>query len=370
MSKTAFLEEVLNKNMSSDDINMMMGSAIKSYLAYYNDDSVRVNAASGGMVSGILIELLKRNMIDGALVCYTKIEKGEVHAVYKIATTREDIKNASGSKYVESHFVKEAWPMIQKFNGRLAIVGLPCDLTFLKYKTEKNKDLKKKLIITIGLLCGHNSNKTLINTITKKLSKGRSSELQKYTFRKGHWRGHLEAQFSDNSLITKPFSYFSLYQNLFFFSCSKCIYCNDHFAYDADVSIGDVWSYDLKKSDIKTCGLTLKNEKSLRLIDDILNSSMFTVNKIDNLKILEGQKRSAPFHYNINARHKAGKLFSIKIPNKVDKKVKWHEYLCAVIVLFNWRWSKSKKYSKLIFKVPRVILKCYLYLFKGLESLK
>ena len=370
MAKIAFIEKILNKKFSEVDVKEQIGPALKSYLAYYNDIKVRENVASGGIVTGIFLELLNKKKIDGALVCYSEIHNNEVKAIYKIATTKKEICKASGSKYVESSFAKDAWPLIENFNGKLAVVALPCDLTFLKHKIKKNPNLNKKIIITIALLCGHNSNKTLINTLTKKLAKGKNCELTKYTFRKGHWRGQLEALFSDNSVITKPFSYFSIYQNLFFFPCSKCIYCNDHFGYDADVSVGDVWSYDLKNSNIKTCGITLKNKKSIKLIDNILNSSAFTISEIDHIKILEGQKRSAPFHYNINARHKAGKLFSIKIPNKVDKKVKWHEYLCAVIVLFNWRWSKSKKYSKLIFKVPRIILKFYLYLFKGLESLK
>jgi coenzyme F420-reducing hydrogenase beta subunit len=370
MSISACLEKFLNKKFSNQDVQEQMGSALKSYLAYYNDDSVRENAASGGVVSGILIELLKNKTIDGALVCYTQVINNKVTAIYKIAETIDEITKASGSKYVESSFAKDAWPLIDKYKGNLAIVALPCDLTFLKHKINKNKNLKNKIIISIALLCGHNSNSILINTLTKKLAKGKDTPLQKYTFRKGHWRGQLEANFEDGSTITKPFSYFSIYQNLFFFPCSKCLYCNDHFGFDADISVGDVWSYDLKQSNIKTCGITLKNKKVLKLLDKTLQSSAFTINTIDHLKILEGQKRSAPFHFNISARHKAGKLFSIKIPDKVGKKVKWHEYLCAVIVLFNWRWSKSKKYSKLIFKMPRIILKCYLYLFKGLESLK
>jgi hypothetical protein len=62
-------------------------------------------------------------------------------------------------------------------------------------------------------------------------------------------------------------------------------------------------------------------------------------------------------------------LFGYKIPDKVNNSVSWHAWLAALITLFNMRWSESERWKKLIFKLPRPLLKAYLYLRKGLETL-
>jgi len=48
--------------------------------------------------------------------------------------------------------------------------------------------------------------------------------------------------------------------------------------------------------------------------------------------------------------------------------VHWNHCLTAEMAMFNWAWSQHPKYGKLVFKVPRPVLKAYLYLFKLLES--
>ena len=48
----------------------------------------------------------------------------------------------------------------------------------------------------------------------------------------------------------------------FFFSEKKCLACYDHYGYDADISVGDIWSYHLKNNPIKHTALVIKNEKN------------------------------------------------------------------------------------------------------------
>ena len=370
MSLSALLENLISKKFTESEITEMTGAVEYACLTYSSDDSVRQDAASGGTVTGLLIEMLENKIISGALVCNTEIKNGKVRAVYSVAETRKEILQAAGSKYVQSEFAKEALPLIRQYKGKLAVVGLPCDITLLKHKLKKHPELADKIVLTIALLCGHISKTELIDNITARLGKKHDGQLIKYRFRKGHWRGYLEAEFSDGQTEKRPFSYFSVYQNLYFFAPAKCLYCTDHFGYDADISAGDVWSYDLKEKNIKATGILVKTKHGAEILKGIIDGPAFHSEKIETVKILEGQKRTAPFHYNISARNRAAAYFPLKIPDKLEKKVKWHEFLSAVIVLFNYHWSKNQKYSKWVFRLPRPFLKLYLYLFKALESLK
>lgn len=370
MGISALFESILQKDFSDEIVSKYVGVYQNAYLCYASDEQTRKNAASGGVVSALLIDVLEHSDIQGVLVCKSEVIASSVRAKFYIATNREEILQAQGSTYVATKFAKEAFELIRAFDGKVAVVGLPCDITMLKNKMVQDSSLRDKVVFTLALACGHNSQTKLIDTITADLQNKAEAKLTSYRFRRGHWRGELIAGFENGAEIKKPFSHFSLYQNLFFFAEKKCLFCIDHFGYDADISVGDVWSYTLKDNPIKHTGIVSKTQKGMSIVEDTLSREVFVAKPMEVKEMVEGQKRIAPFHYNITARHLAGKKLGLTIPDKVGEKVRWHEYLSAYIVLLNWKWSQNKRYSKWIFKIPRPIMKSYLYLLKGLESIK
>lgn len=362
-------DKLLKKSWSGEQIEQLVGPYRNLYHAYAADESVRINAASGGIGSALLIELLKSAEISGALVCNTLIINGKVRANFAIATTEQEILAAQGSKYVETAFLQQALPLIRQFDGTVAVVGLPCDITNLNRWIAKDQLLADKVRLTIALVCGHNSRTELIDGITQKLENQAGAGLKSYRFRRGHWRGELEAEFDNGTAIRKPFSYFSLYQNLYFYSEKKCLVCNDHFGYQGDISLGDVWAYRFKDDPIKKTGVIIRTAAGETAWSVASKSDRIVTQTLDINDILDGQARAAPYHYNVSARSRVAPLIGYKIPDKTKIKVSWHEWLSALMALFNMRWSENKKWSGLIFKLPRPILKILLYFRKGLESL-
>ncbi|MEJ2619462.1 MAG: Coenzyme F420 hydrogenase/dehydrogenase, beta subunit C-terminal domain [Candidatus Thiodiazotropha sp.] len=362
-------DRLLKKDWSEETIDQLVGDYKNLYHAYADDPQVRLNAASGGVGTALLIELLKAGEINGALVCNTRVEAGKVRAHFKIATTQQEIVEAQGSKYVETAFMKEALPLIREFDGKVAVVGLPCDIANLSRWVAKDTVLAAKLRLTIALVCGHNSRTELIDGITVKLENLSGAKLQSYRFRRGHWRGQLEAGFENGATIHKPFSYFSLYQNLFFFAEKKCLVCHDHFGYQADISLGDVWAYRFKDDPIKKTGVIVRTSQGEQAWQAALKNQKIISTDLQITDILDGQARAAPYHYNVSARSRVAHLFGYKIPDKTNAPVSWHQWISAFTALFNMRWSESKRWQGLIFKLPRPILKLLLYFRKGLESL-
>jgi coenzyme F420-reducing hydrogenase beta subunit len=364
-----FTDKLLQKTWSDEQIQQLVGAYRDLYHAYAEDASVRVNAASGGVGSALLIALLKAGEIAGALVCNIRIEDNKVRAHFAIATSEQEILAAQGSKYVETAFIKEALPLIRDFDGPVAVVGLPCDITNLSRWIAKDGALANKVRVKIALVCGHNSRTGLVDAITQKLEGQSEGRLQAYRFRRGHWRGELEADFDNGTTITKPFSYFSLYQNLFFFSERKCLVCHDHFGYQADISLGDVWAYRFKDDPIKKTGVIVRSEPGESAWTIALQKGGIISTSLAISDILDGQARAAPYHYNVSARSRVASLMGYKIPDKTKTSVSWHQWLNALMALFNMRWSENKRWKGLIFKLPRPILKLLLYFRKGLESL-
>ena len=78
--------------------NTVLGHFINCYTGYATDFDIRYNAASGGLVSAMLIYALEKGLIDGALVTgMSKINPLEPEPF--IARTREEVISASKSKY-------------------------------------------------------------------------------------------------------------------------------------------------------------------------------------------------------------------------------------------------------------------------------
>lgn len=366
----ALIDWAVKKQWSDEDIQKYVGSYQSAHLCYSTDETIRKYSASGGTTTHLLHDAIMQGAIDGAVVCKTVLVDGKVRPHFYIATDLETLLAAQGSKYVETRFLNQVLPLIRGFEGRLAVVGLPCDLSALKRWQGKDDSIGSKVAFTIGLVCGHNSRTELIDNVTRKLEKQAGAPLKDYMFRYGPWRGKIRASFEDGQVMTPPTKQFNDYQNLFFFCERKCLACHDHYAYDADITIGDVWLYKLKSDPIKKSGLIVRTEAGQRAFGSAVQNGVIDAEALSVRDIMDGQSRIGPSHYNTSARAKLGKFFGFKLKDTVNERVKWHSYLNAAITLANIRLSESALGKRIIFAMPRPIFRGYLYLKKGLETLR
>jgi coenzyme F420-reducing hydrogenase beta subunit len=365
------IRKILKKTWNEKDILDMVGSYQEVFTGYALENRIRFGGASGGLTTAILTYAFDCGLIDGVLVCRTIVtDENCVRAQFYIAKNREDLFDSQGSHYVRSKFVPEALNLIEEFKGKLAVVGLPCDLAVLSRKMHKNSRWLRKIEFTIGLFCGHNSTEHLIDNVVKKLKPRRVSRLERFRFRTGLWRGYSLARFKSDKIVEKKFSYFSLYQNLYFFCQKKCLYCHDHFAYNADISVGDIWSFHLKTHKIKYNSIISRSDRGSEILSACKASGYIQLEGVQIEDVLDGQSRGAPTHNNTSAKSKAAVRFGMKIPDKHKQKVKLHQLIAAWIILFNYKWSCNENYAGYIFKMPRKLLQLYLLVLKGLESVK
>jgi len=346
------------------NIDYYLGKFNKCYWGYSNNPRIRSKAASGGIVSTILIYLLNNNYIDGALVSKLIVENNKITSKTFIATTPKEILDCRTSIYFNIPLLSYL-EEIKKFKGKLAIVGLPCDITNFK-RVEKNLK-RKKPIFYVGLFCGHNSQKELLYRVLKKKNID-ITKINNFIFRKGLWRGRTHIEFKDSSKTSFKFQNFSVYQNLHFLSLKKCIYCSDHFSEEADITCGDIWLDSFKKRNIKHSAFVTRNQKADDIIQEMIQEGVIKAQKINPLMICRAQKRALTFHKSINARSIVGKLFGINIKKNKRDKARWNDLIAAFIILLNHKISESTKLKNILFKIPKPIITLYLYFFKILTN--
>ena len=343
-----------------------IGDYRSSYFGYSLIDSIQQNAASGGIVSTLLVDAFRQKKIDGALLLRGPIVDGSVESEFFIAKTEEEVAQAQGSKYIATLFSFKALPMIREFPGRLAVVCLPCDALLLHRTRLSEPEVDAKIALVITLFCGHNSEKELTDLVIHKLNK-KNMPVSAYRYRFGHWRGNLKLDLKDGFSITKPFSYFSDYQNLYFYAQKKCLLCGDQTGFDSDIAIGDIWSLKMKSNPIKHNAILVRTGRGEEAIQGLVTRELAHIFSVPISELCAGQSRSLPLHASVNARVWAAKKFGMKFKPVSEEKPTLLEKAIAWVILVNFSLSHSKKWQGIIPRLPKFIIKLYLYAFKGLQ---
>ena len=346
-----------------------LGHIEKAYIGYSADPDIRDSAASGGFVSSILIHLLEKRIINAAVVSKCILRKGKLTEQTILATNREEILSCQTSIYFDFPLLsRELLESIRQSDGKIAVVGLPCDITRLKQICEKDNELADKIILTIGLFCGHNSKKELISRVLKRENISQNN-LKHFTFRKGLWRGKCHAVLTDGTEISFPFQRFSTYQNMHVLSATKCFYCSDHTAENADISTGDVWLNTMKKKKVKHSIFAYRSKTGKYFLQKTISSGILNCKETDLKTVFLSNKRALIYHKAIRARSLAGQSIGrfVKVLDN-SPAARWNEIIAAYMVVVIWRICQAENGKKVLFFIPRKIIWCYLAFFKLLTN--
>ncbi|MGB5812401.1 MAG: Coenzyme F420 hydrogenase/dehydrogenase, beta subunit C-terminal domain [Polyangiales bacterium] len=351
---------------TNEEVMRYLGSHRSCYLTHASDSEGRNGAASGGSTSQIAMSLLDQGIVDGVLVWRMVYGGEEPDTEAVIATSRSEILATRGSKYCAVSYPKEAIPKIEAFEGKLAVVTVPCDASYLRRKMAKSPALREKIHCIITLFCGHNSEPALTKLFVERHGTP-WRDVEDFRYRTGDWRGTLTCTDKDGSSFETPTSAFTHYQNLHFFSQRKCLSCVDHYGYDGDICTGDIWSLDMKGRSIKPTLVVTRNERGQELFDQARGA--LDVEEVEPKIVVNGNSRGLTYHYNISARSRVGKLFGIQIKDTLRLPTTALDRLIAFFGLFNYWLSHHPRLSGAVKRMPTLLVRAYIYFFKGLQQL-
>jgi len=223
------------------------GHFIDSTVAHSTDPVIREHSTSGGVVTAILVELLERKEIDGAIVIAsdeTSLWKGKP----VVARTREELLRAMKSKYAICP-TNSAFKEVREIEGRYALVGLPCQIHGFRKAAELDARLKSRITLAIGLFCHaaieHEAFEVIWDTLGEK-----GPRAKRFISRIGKHPGTPHVELDDGSLHPVYLGDRSGYRptsieviNILYrlFTPERCTTCFDGLADFADISVGDPW---------------------------------------------------------------------------------------------------------------------------------
>lgn len=224
-----------------------LGRVLSAFVGYAAEASLRQDGSSGGLVSWVLLELLRRGWIDGALhVTEAKQPAKEgpfFH--YHLSRTGQEIRAGAKSRYYPVE-MSGVLSLIRAIPGRYAVVGVPCFIKALQLLRREDPLLRERIAFTLGLFCGHMKSARFLESCAWQMGLSldqvlRADFRRKAPERPANW---YTVQFTlrDGRVLEKDWWHLADGDwGAGFFQASACNFCDDVVAETADIAFGDAW---------------------------------------------------------------------------------------------------------------------------------
>ncbi len=353
-------EEVFGKR--ADD--RLFGNYSEILSGYSTSPQIRYNGASGGVVTAILIALLEKGEIDGALVVRMSRMNPLDPDVF-IARNGKEVTSAQQSKYLPVPMNIGLKEILDDKEGKYAIVGLPCHLHGLRLVERKIPELKEKVVLRIGLFCGFNPTLNSTKFLLRRAGVKNYEDVQEIKYRDGDWPCGFRAILKDGSdRFLYPIQHF-LFSH-YIFERHRCAMCIDHLCELADLSIGDEWRAKLKKSVGGWSYIVVRTDIGKQIVDTLIHEGILYAEQSGPEVIYGGQRGTMNFK-------KKGSFAFAKIRQALFKQVPdylrnqkvrptFKHYVGAFLIYTVTIFFEISLFRRLFFPVPTWVFTKYRWL--------
>lgn len=348
----------------------LTGNFLSCHVGHSNDEEIRFNSASGGVVSQLLVFALEKGLIDGVVVTRMRVDDPLVSESF-IARSKEEIVSACGSKYCPT-CVNEILQQVRREDGKFAVVGLPCQIHGVRKAEVQIEALRDKIVLHVGLMCSHTVSYYGTLFLLSKFGIDKR-EVAKLDYRGRGWPGSLRVVLKDGRSLSFRFvKGWNAYWNVFspfFFTPLRCLMCPDHFNELADVSVGDAWLPEFRDKRLGEAVVVSRTGIGESLLTQMRDEGILSVRHVSPSRVKESQAFSLKFKKeNLSSRLSFFGIFGKKTPvfNPEPCSSGFMGFLGAFLAYFSFYVSSNTRLRSLLVYVPLPLFRLYFGLFKVL----
>ena len=208
------------------------------HIGHSKDHQLRTTAASGGILSSILIYLLEKKRIDGAVITRMSGEKPWLTEPF-IATNRDEVMEGAQSKYIITS-VNEILDQSSRFKGTLAYVGLPGQVQSIRKLQHAGDPVVSNIKYIFGPFYGNTLHFSSVRSFLRSYGEKDFTRIRKLYFRHGEWPGNMRVELETGRVI--ELKKFHANYLIPFHIVRNCLYCTDFTNEFTDISGGDAWA--------------------------------------------------------------------------------------------------------------------------------
>ncbi|MEM2091746.1 MAG: Coenzyme F420 hydrogenase/dehydrogenase, beta subunit C-terminal domain [Candidatus Bathyarchaeia archaeon] len=213
-------------------------------VAQTTSDEVRAVCQDGGVVTSLLISAFEEGIISGAAASHESV-KEPLRAAPKLALSRSELLECSGTRYTYSPNLLALKEGVQKKIGKIAFIGTPCQIHALrKIQAFPLKKYADAVSFSVGLFC---SESFTYDGLVMGFLHGKMG-IRPEDVARVNIKGKMLLKMKSGEVIALPIKEIREY------ACSFCSACPDFSAELADISVGGLglegWSLTVIRTDV------------------------------------------------------------------------------------------------------------------------
>ncbi len=213
--------------------DLLCGTCIKALTSMSKSQQILKNATSGGTVTTLVTELLKKGVYDVAFCvsgyCYNDQVESEPFR------KNDSFSGVVKSRYIPISQTKAVKYIISNRDQRIIFIGVSCFIQGLT-RVISQFGLNRNNYLLLGLFCGKNYNYNIVDYF-QRAEKKQIKELYFRSKDAGGWPGDMKIRFQDNT--EKTLDKIERIKIKDFYQMERCLYCMDKMNQFADISLGD-----------------------------------------------------------------------------------------------------------------------------------
>lgn len=319
------------------------------------DEKILINSTSGGIVTTVLVELFKNKKINKAVL----VDTLGISTYARICTTIEEVKACCGSKY-QPVALDEVLSKLDS-DDRVAVVGLPCHIKGIKNLINLYPKYKSIIQYKVGIFCTIGRGMHSTTLVTKNYVNKNQNKFGNIHYRYGDYPGFVSFVDCDESKKLINCEEFLSIGDFIYYP-TGCMFCNDLYNVDSDISVGDTWGLDYGKSALTI----IRTEVGKQMIDNCLLS-----NTLENIATLSEDEalKTQHFSYNFKIKNYSKRCNILKkyvagTPINynnisIEQKGGWVLSIATRLLYLNSRIFNSSAGLKIRRFIPNIFLKIY-----------
>lgn len=313
--------------------DLELGYIDSCFSAHSTNKEILNNASSGGIITSILLYLIKNKIVDKVSITQFKCDNKGVNTLSFLTDDPKEIIKAQGSKYCPVNLeplIKE----LREYDGKVAIVATPCAIAGIRNIQKFYPNIiKAHVVFTIANFCGGFKSFKNIKRLAE-IHQINIYDLKDFRFRGGGQPGSLRFIENGGKVAQTPYpQYVGLngYSKMY-----RCHVCPDATGELADIACGDAWIPRFEQDSCPWSMVICRNNSATELLSKMKRSNNIITENVTIEEIKQSQRYNlASKKKRQKARMNLYKRLGYKIPsfdggyfnNKTSTKTEWKVFL-------------------------------------------
>ncbi|KAA9332802.1 Coenzyme F420 hydrogenase/dehydrogenase, beta subunit C-terminal domain [Adhaeribacter soli] len=264
-----------------------IGRFQKAYVGHVEETDFRLQGSSGGMVSWVAAELLRKGFVDG-VVHVKALEDPQQNGKffqYELSRSETEIRAGAKSRYYPTE-LSGMLRLIREIPGNYAVVGVPCFIKAVHLLRLEDPVLRERIKFTLGLFCGHMKSARFVESFVWQMQVP-VHEIKQVEFRHkdpgrpANWY-NARLTLQNGTKVNKDWWHLADGDwGAGFFMNSACNYCDDVVAETADVAFGDAWVEPYSSDGSGTNVVIARSSLIESLIDNAIQEGRLQLKEVD-----------------------------------------------------------------------------------------